>query len=144
MDVKQLEKIIALMEKSSLTELEISEGDSRIYLSRLTQATTQAQAAPVLVKNNEITPETQPQDCNATTGHILRAPMVGTFYKAPSPSSPPFVTIGQRVKEGDVLCIIEAMKMMNQITADKSGILEAILVEDGQPVEFDQPLMTIV
>ncbi|MCP5326902.1 MAG: acetyl-CoA carboxylase biotin carboxyl carrier protein [Oceanospirillaceae bacterium] len=144
MDLKQLEKIIALMEKSDLTELEVSEGDSRIYLSRLAPQATQVTAAPVVVKNSDIAPEPQPQDCNTTTGHILRAPMVGTFYKAPSPSSPPFVEIGQRVKAGDVLCIIEAMKMMNQITADKSGTLEAILVEDGQPVEFDQPLMTIV
>lgn len=144
MDLKQLEKIIALMEKSSLSELEVSEGDSRIYLSRLAPQAAQVPAAPVVVKHSDIAQEPQPQDCKTTTGHILRAPMVGTFYKAPSPSSPPFVEIGQRVKAGDVLCIIEAMKMMNQITADKSGTLEAILVEDGQPVEFDQPLMTIV
>lgn len=143
MDLKQLEKIIALMEKSDLTELEVSEGDSRIYLSRQ-PINPQVTAAPVVASVANAPAPAQPQDCKTTTGHIMRAPMVGTFYKAPSPSSPPFVSIGQRVKEGDVLCIIEAMKMMNQITADKSGTVEAILVEDGKPVEFDQPLMTIV
>jgi acetyl-CoA carboxylase biotin carboxyl carrier protein len=141
-DLKQLEKIIALMEKSSLSELEVSEGDSRIYLSRINPQTPQETAAPVVVSASAS--QTDNPDGNTSTGHVLRAPMVGTFYKAPSPSSPPFVEIGQRVKEGDVLCIIEAMKMMNQITADKSGTLEAILVDDGQPIEFDQPLMTIV
>jgi acetyl-CoA carboxylase biotin carboxyl carrier protein len=77
-------------------------------------------------------------------GHVVRSPMVGTFYRSPSPSSPVFVEVGHRVKEGDVLCIIEAMKMMNQITADKGGTIEAILIENGQPVEFDQGLFTIV
>ena len=76
-------------------------------------------------------------------GHIVRAPMVGTFYLAPSPGSPPFVGVGQQVKKGDTLCIIESMKMMNQIKADKPGTIEAILVENEQPVEFDQPLFTI-
>jgi len=80
----------------------------------------------------------------ATNGHVVKSPMVGTFYSAPSPGSPAFIAVGQHVKVGDTLCIVEAMKMMNQIEADKSGIIEAILVEDGEPVEFDQPLVTIV
>ncbi len=79
-----------------------------------------------------------------TRGHVVRAPMVGTFYRAPSPGSPPFVEVGDRVKEGDTLCIIESMKMMNHISADKAGSIEAILVENGKPVEFDQPIVTIV
>jgi acetyl-CoA carboxylase biotin carboxyl carrier protein len=78
------------------------------------------------------------------TGHIIKSPMVGTYYAAPSPGSPAFVEVGQHVKPGDVICIVEAMKMMNQIEADKAGVVEAILVEDGEPVEFDQPLITIV
>jgi acetyl-CoA carboxylase biotin carboxyl carrier protein len=77
-------------------------------------------------------------------GHVVRSPMVGTFYRAPSPSSPAFIEVGKSVKAGDVICIVEAMKMMNQIEADKSGVVEAILVEEGQPVEYDQPLVTIV
>ena len=80
----------------------------------------------------------------ALTGHIIKSPMVGTFYAAPSPGSPAFVEVGQHVKPGDVICIVEAMKMMNQIEADKAGVIEAILIEDGQPVEFDQPMVTIV
>ena len=77
-------------------------------------------------------------------GHIIKSPMVGTFYRSPSPGSPSFVEVGQHVKPGDVICIIEAMKMMNQIEADKAGVVEAILVDDAEPVEFDQPLITIV
>ncbi|WP_039912955.1 acetyl-CoA carboxylase biotin carboxyl carrier protein, partial [Cellvibrio mixtus] len=79
-----------------------------------------------------------------SSGHIVKSPMVGTFYRSPSPGSPSFIEVGKSVKAGDVICIIEAMKMMNQIEADKSGVIEAILVEDGNPVEFDQPLVTIV
>src|SRR5690606_33556598 len=80
----------------------------------------------------------------ATSGHVVKSPMVGTFYRSPSPGSPSFIEVGKHVKAGDVICIVEAMKMMNQIEADKAGIIEAILVEDGEPVEFDQPLVTIV
>ena len=79
----------------------------------------------------------------ATSGHVVKSPMVGTFYRSPSPGSAAFIEVGKTVKAGDVICIIEAMKMMNQIEADKSGVIEAILVEDGNPVEFDQPLVTI-
>src|SRR5690606_11566645 len=91
-------------------------------------------------------PAAAPAKDNAvnSNAHIVRSPMVGTFYSAPSPSSPAFVQVGQHVKVGDVLCIVEAMKMMNQIEADKAGVIEAILVEDGQPLEFDQPMITIV
>lgn len=145
MDIKQLEQIIALMEASSLSELDISEKDSRIVLKRqLTQAQVAtapvqvAQATPAAVSDNKN--EKKPKH----SGHIVKSPMVGTLYRSPSPSSPAFVEVGQSVKKGDVICIIEAMKMMNQIEADKSGVIEAILTEDGQPVEFDQALFTIV
>ncbi|NVK39547.1 MAG: acetyl-CoA carboxylase biotin carboxyl carrier protein [Gammaproteobacteria bacterium] len=144
MDIKQIEQIIALMEASSLSELDISEKDSRIVLKReLTSSqapapvqVTQAQAAPA--------PAAKPESKPKHSGHLVKSPMVGTFYRSPSPNSPAFVEVGQTVKKGDVVCIIEAMKMMNQIEADKSGVIEAILIEDGQPVEFDQAIFTIV
>jgi acetyl-CoA carboxylase biotin carboxyl carrier protein len=101
--------------------------------------TSPAHTAPAPVAAAEA-----PAKAASIAGHVLRAPMVGTFYKSASPGSPPFVQKGQHVKVGDTICIIEAMKMMNQIEADKAGVIEAILVEDGQPVEFDQPLVTIV
>ncbi len=142
MDIKQLEQIIALMEASSLSELDITEKDSRIHLKR---ELTQTVAAPVqVVQPTSSDAEEKPPAKPKHSGHIVKSPMVGTLYRSPSPSSPPFVEVGQSVKKGDVICIIEAMKMMNQIEADKSGVIEAILTEDGQPVEFDQALFTIV
>jgi len=140
MDIKQLEQIIALMEASSLSELDITEKDSRIHLKREltpTSAPQFSQPQPVEVK------ESAPSK-PSHSGHTVTSPMVGTFYSSPSPSSPAFIEVGQPVKKGDVICIIEAMKMMNQIEADKSGVIEAVLVEDGQPVEFNQALFTIV
>jgi acetyl-CoA carboxylase biotin carboxyl carrier protein len=89
-------------------------------------------------------PVTEAAAAPATSGHVVHSPMVGTFYRAPSPTSPPFAEVGQTVKVGDVVCIVEAMKMMNQIEADRSGTIEAILVDNGEPVEFDQPLFSIV
>lgn len=143
MDLKQLQKVIDMMEASSLAELEVSEGDLRIALKRAT-----AQQAPVVMAPAQSAPKEQAEEKTETkskhSGHVLQSPMVGTFYRSPSPSSPPFVEVGKSVKKGDVVCIVEAMKMMNQIEADKSGKIEAILVEDGQAVEFDQPLFTIV
>lgn len=139
MDIEHIKSIIALMEASTLTELDVSEGESRICLKR--------QPA------GQITVETQPMTQSIESaeelktinkGHVVKSPMVGTFYTSPSPSSPAFVEIGKNIKKGDVICIVEAMKMMNQIEADKSGIIEAILVDDGTPVEFDQALFTIV
>ncbi|MGR6873586.1 acetyl-CoA carboxylase biotin carboxyl carrier protein [Pseudomonas sp. HK3] len=143
MDIKELEQIIALMEASSLSELDITEKDSRIVLKR---ELTQAVAAPLQVAQHLVNPEpaTKAESKPKHSGHIVKSPMVGTLYRSPSPSSPAFVDVGQAVKKGDVICIIEAMKMMNQIEADKTGVIEAILSEDGQPVEFDQALFTIV
>ena len=144
MDIKEIEKVIALMEASSLSELEVSEGEKRLVLKRQTLAAAPAVQAPVQVISQPAVKEEKADNKPSHSGHIVKSPMVGTFYQSPSPSSPAFVEVGKSVKKGDVVCIIEAMKMMNQIEADKSGVIEAILVEDGQPVEFDQALFTIV
>ena len=148
MDIRKVKKLIELLETSDIAEIEIKEGEEAVRISRsssvmttvVAPATAPASApAPSSVAEAEEKPAPQ-----TTSGHVVSSPMVGTFYRSPSPSSPPFVEIGTHVKAGDVVCIIEAMKMMNQIEAEKAGIIEAILVNDGEPVEFDQPLVTIV
>lgn len=141
MELEQVERLVALMEASSLAEMEIRDGEFSISLKRATLAPAAAPTAPVEIKQATQVEKTERK---VSSGHLLKSPMVGTFYTSPSPSSPPFAAIGQSVKKGDVVCIIEAMKMMNQIEADKSGTIEAVLAEDGQPVEFDQALFTIV
>lgn len=150
MDIRKVKKLIELLEESDIDELEIKEGEESVRISRHSAqpqtvfaaaapavAPPPAPAAPAKVENEE------PAEA-ALSGHVVKSPMVGTFYRSPSPGSPSFVEVGQNVKVGDVVCIVEAMKMMNQIEADKAGVIEAILIEDGQPVEFDQPLVTIV
>ena len=145
MNIEEIEKVIALMEASSLSELDISEGDKRLVLKRQTlQSQAAVVQAPVAMPAPVEHKEEKSESKTNHSGHVIKSPMVGTFYQSPSPSSPAFAEVGQAVKKGDVVCIIEAMKMMNQIEADKSGVVEAVLVEDGQPVEFDQPLFTIV
>lgn len=151
MDIRKVKKLIELLEASGIDEIEIAEGEESIRISRHAKnvsvpqyaapqyAAPMAMAAPVAA---EIAAPAAVD--NTPTGHIVRSPMVGTYYGAASPSSPAFIEIGKTVKVGDVICIIEAMKMMNQIEADKSGTIEAILVENGEPVEYDQPLVTIV
>ena len=150
MDIRKVKKLIELLETSDIAEIEIKEGEEAVRISRNSSVTTTvaapaaapvaasapSPAAPAAAEENPA-----PQ---ATSGHVVSSPMVGTFYRSPSPSSPPFVEVGTHVKAGDVVCIVEAMKMMNQIEAEKAGIIEAILVKDGEPVEFDQPLVTIV
>lgn len=143
MDLKEIEKVIALMEASSLSELEVSEGDKRLVLKRETLQ-SQAHVIQAPMMQQQAAPAEVKEEKTSHSGHVIKSPMVGTFYQSPSPSSPSFIEVGQAVKKGDVVCIIEAMKMMNQIEADKSGVVEAVLAEDGQPVEFDQPLFTIV
>ena len=152
MDIRKVKKLIELLEESNINEIEIKEGEESVRISRgvgpappLMMAPAPAvapapapSAAPVAAL--EEAPAAEP----ALKGHVVKSPMVGTFYRSPSPSSPMFVEVGQHVKVGDVLCIVEAMKMMNQIESDKAGVVEAILVENGQAVEFDQPLVTIV
>lgn len=158
MDIRKVKKLIELLEESGINELEIKEGEESVRISRhgsgpayasmpmQFSAPQQMMAAPQpMAASKEVVSSNAAAASEADhNGHVVRSPMVGTFYRSPSPSSPMFVEVGHRVKEGDVLCIIEAMKMMNQITADKGGTIEAILIENGQPVEFDQGLFTIV
>jgi acetyl-CoA carboxylase biotin carboxyl carrier protein len=148
MDIRKVKKLIELLEESNINEIEIKEGEESVRISRgggqalsapVQYATTAPMAAPPAAA---AAPAAEAAEA-APTGHVVRSPMVGTFYRSPSPTSGPFVEVGQSVKAGDVICIVEAMKMMNQIEADKSGVIESILVEDGQPVEYDQPLITI-
>ncbi|AVO53986.1 acetyl-CoA carboxylase biotin carboxyl carrier protein [Ectopseudomonas oleovorans] len=152
MDIRKVKKLIELLEESGIDELEIKEGEESVRISRhskqpayaaqpiyapapapaaapVAAAAPSAEAAPAAPKLN---------------GAVARSPMVGTFYRAASPTSANFVEVGQTVKKGDILCIVEAMKMMNHIEAEASGVIESILVENGQPVEYDQPLFTIV
>ena len=148
MDIRKVKKLIELLEESSIDELEIHEGEESVRISRHNKQVYTGQMfaqAPAPAAAPASAPVAEPAaDKPAHNGHVVCSPMVGTFYRSPSPGSPAFVEVGQHVKVGDVLCIVEAMKMMNQIEADKSGVVEAILVEDGQPLEFDQPLITIV
>jgi len=150
MDIRKIKKLIELIETSDVTEIEIKEGEEALRISRNSSVVPQAVAAPAPVAAVAApAAATEPVQAAAIAepapaGNIITSPMVGTFYRAPSPSSPPFVEIGQTVKAGDAICIVEAMKMMNQIEADHSGVVESIMVEDGEPVEFDQPLIRIV
>ena len=148
MDIRKVKKLIELLEESDINEIEIKEGEESVRISRASPAMMMAaaapvmQAAPVAAVAAVAAPAAVPS-APAVSGHAVASPMVGTFYRCPSPGAPAFSEVGQTVKEGDVICIIEAMKMMNQIEADKSGAITAILVEDGEAVEFDQPLVTI-
>ena len=153
MDIRKVKKLIELLEESNLNELEITEGDDSVRISRGVNAANYSspiapaitpQAPAQTVQQVSSTAVESSSDSDVAEGHKVNSPMVGTFYSAPAPGSPVFVSVGQTVSSGDVLCIIEAMKMMNQIEADKSGTIGAILAEDGEPVEFDQPLFTII
>jgi acetyl-CoA carboxylase biotin carboxyl carrier protein len=152
MDIRKIKKLIELLEESNIGELEIKEGEESVRIARNSgtiqyvnapmqgyapAAPAPAQAAPVAAA------PAAPAAAPAITGHTVKSPMVGTVYRSPSPGAGTFIEVGKQVKVGDVICIIEAMKMMNQIQADKAGVIEAILVEDGNPVEFDQPLVII-
>jgi acetyl-CoA carboxylase biotin carboxyl carrier protein len=152
MDIRKVKKLIELLEQSNINELEINEGDESVRISRggsaVTYTAAPAQApAPVAAAPAPAAaaaPVEAAPESEQIEGHAVKSPMVGTFYASPAPGSPAFVSVGQTVAAGDVICIIEAMKMMNQIEADKSGTIGAILVEDGEAVEFDQPIVTIV
>ncbi|WP_027856349.1 acetyl-CoA carboxylase biotin carboxyl carrier protein [Marinobacterium jannaschii] len=156
MDIRKVKKLIELLEESNINEIEIKEGEESVRISRSAAsehvfaapypayAAPAAAPMPAAAAAPAAAPAAEAEAAPATTGHVIKSPMVGTFYRSPSPSSPAFIEVGQTVKPGDVICIVEAMKMMNQIEADKAGVIEAILAEDGQPVEFDQPLVTIV
>lgn len=151
MDIRKIKKLIELVEESGISELEISEGEESVRISRSAPNTgypvmQQAYAAPVMQAQAPVAAAPAAAEAPAKaeiSGHIVRSPMVGTFYRTPGPDAKAFVEIGQKVNVGDTLCIVEAMKMMNQIEADKAGTVKAILVESGQPVEFDEPLVVI-
>ena len=157
MDLRKIKKLIDLLEESNLAEIEIKEGEESVRLARVPKGNYQA-AAPVAYAPAPV--EARPMPMNSPTesatggsakpagndqpeGHVMRAPMVGTFYTSPSPDQPAYVTLGQTVKAGETLAIIEAMKMFNPIEADVSGTILAVLTESGSPVEFDQPLFVI-
>ncbi len=147
MDIRKIKKLIEIIEESDIAELEISEGEESVRISRYSSsfppaAPTVAQA-PIAVAAATPQPSSPESKEAVVTGHILKSPMVGTFYRSASPGAKPFTEIGQTVKIGDTLCIIEAMKILNQIEADKSGTVTQILAEDAQPVEYGQPLFVI-
>ncbi|MFZ5503448.1 MAG: acetyl-CoA carboxylase biotin carboxyl carrier protein [Pseudomonadota bacterium] len=150
MDLRKLKTLIELVESSGIAELEINEGEERVRITRAvaSQPTyiAAAQAAPPLpppVAAAPVAAEAAPAAKPAVEGHVVKSPMVGTFYRAASPGAKPFVDVGQSINSGDTVCIIEAMKLLNEIESDQSGVIKAILVENGQPVEFGQPLFII-
>ncbi len=145
MDIRKVKKLIELLEESGIAELEIKEGEESVRISRQPVLMQPAPLAPAPVYTAPV-PAAGADAAPArveTGGHEVKSPMVGTFYGAASPTSDPFVTQGQKVNIGDTLCIIEAMKMMNQIEADKAGTIKSIMVENGSPVEYDQVLFII-
>lgn len=153
MDIRKVKKLIELLEESGIDELEIKEGEESVRISRNSKTPAAQQyyapapvAAPVSapVAAAAAPAAEAAAGAPALKGTVVRSPMVGTFYRKPSPTSPNYAEVGQTVKKGDTLCIVEAMKMMNHIECEIGGVIDAILVEDGQPVEYDQPLFTIV
>jgi acetyl-CoA carboxylase biotin carboxyl carrier protein len=147
MDIRKVKKLIELLEESNIDELEIREGEESVRICRHrppTYAAPQMAFAPSPAAATPAAPAVAAPAAPAIAGHVVASPMVGTFYRSPAPGTKAFVEVGQSVKVGDVLCIVEAMKTMNQIEADKAGIIAAILAEDGAPVEYDQPLITIL
>lgn len=151
MDIRKVKKLIELLEESGIDELEIREGEESVRISRHGKQPTYAQQpmyapqpAPAAPAAPVAAAEAAAPAAAKLNGTVVRSPMVGTFFRAASPTSANFVEVGSSVKKGDILCIVEAMKMMNHIEAEASGVIESILVENGQPVEYDQPLFTIV
>jgi len=148
MDIRKVKKLIELLEESGIAEIEIHEGEESVRISRATTTVPVALAAPVAAAPAPVAAIAPVAAAAADTeekieGHVVNSPMVGSFYRAPSPGANSFVEVGSSVSVGDTLCIIEAMKLLNQIEADKSGKIKAILVENGQPVEYNQPLFII-
>ena len=150
MDIRKVKKLIELLEESGIAEIEITEGEESVRISRhsgapMPQMYQMPMAAPMAAAPAPSAAPTASEEKKSSVpaGHQVTSPMVGTFYRAPNPGAKAFADVGQSVKVGDTLCIIEAMKMMNQIEADKSGVVKAVLVENGEPVEFGQPLFVI-
>ena len=156
MDLRKLKKLIDLVQESGIAELEITEGEERVRIASGGAVSVTSVAAPAAVAAAPLASGAAPVAASATAaaapaaapapadeGHAVKSPMVGTFYRAPSPDAKPFVEVGGVVKEGETICVIEAMKLMNEIEADASGTIKAILVENGQPVEYGQALFLI-
>jgi acetyl-CoA carboxylase biotin carboxyl carrier protein len=150
MDLRKLKKLIDLVQESGIAELEITEGEEKVKIVKGGVVSVSPGPAPVPAAAAAAPPRpptgapaAAPEAPPAVEGHVVKAPMVGTFYRSPSPDAKPFVEVGQAVKEGEVICIIEAMKLMNEIDADGAGTVKAILVENGQPVEYGQPLFIL-
>lgn len=148
MDLRKLKTLIDLVAESGIAELEITEGEGKVRIVKFSQtvqpvAYQQAVAPAAAPVPDAAAAAAESAAQAAAQGHAVKAPMVGTFYRSPNPGASPFVQVGQTVKEGDPLCIIEAMKLLNEIEADKSGVVKAILVENGEPVEYGQPLFVI-
>ena len=151
MDLRKLKKLIDLVQESGIAELEITEGEEKVKIVKGgTVSVSQAPVAAVPQPRAPVAPAAAtppaavpPQAEPGQEGHVVKAPMVGTFYRSPSPDAKVFIEVGQPIKEGQTICIIEAMKLMNEIEADASGVVKAILVENGQPVEYGQPLFIL-
>jgi acetyl-CoA carboxylase biotin carboxyl carrier protein len=149
MDIRKVKKLIELLEESNINELEIVEGEESVRIIRgapvaMTPQFAVAPSVPTPPANTPNPTVVQESPAVEESGHLVRSPMVGSFYASAAPGASAFVNVGQTVSKGDVLCIVEAMKMMNQIEADRAGTIAAVLVEDGDPVEFDQPMFNIV
>ena len=147
MDIRKVKKLIELLEASDVAEIEIHEGEESVRISRTGStpaffAGPAAAAAPAPAPTPAAPAAETPQP-EELTGHIVRSPMVGTFYRAPTPGAKPFIEVGAKVRPGDTLCIIEAMKILNQIEADKAGTVTQVLVDNGEPVEYNEPLFVI-
>ena|SRR5437867_9863402 len=150
MDLRKLKKLIDLVQESGIAELEITEGEEKVKIVKGGAVNVLAAAAPISAPPALEARPASPGPATAPAepppgqeGHVVKAPMVGTFYRSPSPDAKAFVEVGQAVKEGETICIIEAMKLMNEIEADASGVVKAILVENGQPIEYGQPLFIL-
>ena len=150
MDLRKLKSLIELVETSGIAELEIQEGEERVRITRALMQSQHASALAVPAATIGVSPAAAPQATPApaaptpeSEGHVVKSPMVGTFYRSASPGAKAFVEVGDSVQQGDVLCIVEAMKLMNEIEADASGTIKAVIAENGQPVEFGQPLFII-
>ncbi|NOQ15026.1 MAG: acetyl-CoA carboxylase biotin carboxyl carrier protein [Methyloprofundus sp.] len=144
MDIRKIKKLIEIIEESDIAEIEITEGEESVRINRYSTAIAPVAIAPAPVAvAATAAPVTSEPVASEPSGHAVKSPMVGTFYRSASPGSAPFVEVGHSVKEGDTLCIIEAMKILNQIEADKSGVIKQILIENAQAVEYDQALFII-